>query len=52
MNLKHEKELIKLDAEFAFNECKKRAESRHLELDYVVSEFLKEFNMLTKEIGN
>lgn len=49
MNLSYEKELIEFDAEFAFGECIKRAETRHLELDYVVSEFLKVFNKLAKD---
>lgn len=48
MDLKYEKELIKFDAEFAFKECKKRAESRDLELDYVIEEFLKAFNKQVK----
>lgn len=50
MDLKHEKKLIELDAEYALNECKKRAESRNLELDYVISEFQNAFNRLAKEI--
>lgn len=50
MDLKHEKKLIELDAEYALNECKKRAESRNLELDYVISEFQNAFNRLVKEI--
>lgn len=48
MDLKHEIELIEFDAQFAFDECKKRAESRDLELDYVIGEFLKAFNRLAK----
>lgn len=50
MNLKYERELIERDAEYAFNECKERAENRNLELDYVISEFQKAFNRLVKEI--
>lgn len=49
MDLKYEKKLIELDAEYALNECKKRAESRNLELDYVISEFQNAFNRLAKK---
>lgn len=48
MDLQYEKELIEFDAEYALEECKKRAESRDLELDYVTSEFLKAFDRLAK----
>lgn len=49
MDLKYENELIKFDAEFAFEECKKRAESRDLEFDYVVQKFISEFTKLAKK---
>lgn len=49
MDLEYEKELIKSDAEFALNGCKERAEDRELEIDYVISEFLKAFNKLVKD---
>lgn len=50
MDLEYEKKLIEFDAEYAFNECKKRAECRSLELDYVISEFQKAFNKLAQQI--
>ncbi|MCU6734929.1 hypothetical protein [Diplocloster agilis] len=50
MDLEYEKTLIEIDAEYAIDECKKRAQSRNLELDYVISEFQKSFNKLAKEI--
>lgn len=49
MDLKYENQLIKFDAEFAFEECKKRAENRDLELDYVVQKFIGEFIKLSKK---
>jgi len=51
MNLKHEKELIKWDAELAMKQCEERAEDRHLEKDYVISQFIKEFSKLAKTKG-
>lgn len=51
MNLKYENELIKRDAEFAISECEERAESRYLENDYVIRQFLKEFSKIAKSKG-
>ena len=50
MDMKYEKKLIEFDAEYAINECKKRAKSRNLELDYVIYEFKKAFDRLVKDI--
>lgn len=52
MDLEYEKKLIEIDAEYAIDECKKRAESRNLELDYVIFEFKNAFNKLAKKIVN
>ncbi len=51
MDLRKEIELIKRDAEFALEQCEDRADSRYLEKNYVVAQFLKEFSKMAKEKG-
>lgn len=51
MDLKLENKLISYDAEFAFKECKERAENRNLELDYVLEQFIKEFKKIASKNG-
>lgn len=46
-----EKQLIKDDAEEAFESLVYRANSRQLEKDFVFQEFLKQFNALVKKNG-
>lgn len=50
-DIKFEKQLIKSDAEEAFENLIYRANSRQLEKDFVFREFLKEFNVLAKKNG-
>lgn len=51
MDLRKENELIKWDAEFALKQCEDRASSIHIEMDYVVKKFIKEFFKMAKERG-
>lgn len=51
MDLKQENKLIKWDAEYALRECENRADSRCLEKDYVVAQFLKEFSKMARDEG-
>lgn len=50
-DIKFEKQLIKGDAEEAFENLIYRANSRQLEKDFVFREFLKQFNVLAKKNG-
>lgn len=50
-DIKFEKQLIKGDAEEAFENLIYRANSRQLEKDFVFQEFLKQFNVLVKKNG-
>lgn len=51
LNLREENKLIKWDAEVALHSCVERAQERHLETGYVISQFIKEFNKLVRENG-
>lgn len=51
MNIKDENRLIKFDADYAYNECARRAASRNIELDYVIERFLLEFRKTAKSHG-
>ena len=48
-DINFEKQLIKGDAEEAFDNLVYRANSRNLEKDFVFQEFLKQFNELAKK---
>lgn len=50
-DINFEKQLIKDDAEEAFESLVYRANSRQLEKDFVFQEFLKQFNALVKKNG-
>ena len=50
-DINFEKQLIKSDAEEAFENLVYRANSRQLEKDFVFQEFLKQFNALAKKNG-
>lgn len=50
-DINFEKQLIKSDAEEAFENLVYRANSRQLEKDFVFQEFLKQFNTLAKKNG-
>lgn len=48
-DINFEKELIKSDAEEAYDNCIYRAESRHLEKDFVIQEFINQFTALVRK---
>ena len=48
-DINFEKELIKGDAEQAYEDCIYRAESRNLEKDFVFHEFINQFHALVSK---
>lgn len=49
--IENAKTAIKIDAMYAWGMCKDTAEKEHLQIDWVVENFLKEFRKIVAENG-